>query len=61
VKKNKELFHERHRLCNAISDITVYKELMKDQNFSGGQNNTNLTVIFNTDGINLYSSSKIEL
>lgn len=64
VKKNKQLFQERHRLCNAISDITdgtVYKELMEDLNFLGGQNNTNLTVIFNTDGINLYSSSKIEL
>ena len=64
MKKNKEFLPEKHRQHNTISDITdgsLYKELLEDQNFLGGQNNTNLTVIFNTDGINLYSSSKVEL
>lgn len=64
VQKNKELYSEKHRNTDTISDMndgSLYKELLKDQNFLGGQNNSNLTVTFNTDGINLYRSSKIEL
>ena len=44
-----------YNVCHVISDITdgtEYKQLMKKQNFLVGQNNTNLTVKFNTNCIN---------
>ena len=46
--------------CSLITDISdgqEYRKLMQD----GYLKSDNLTAIFNTDGVNLYSSSKIEL
>lgn len=48
--------------CSVISDITdgqLYQRLLQDGNFLSGNNH--LTAIFNTDGVNLYSSSHVEL
>lgn len=62
IEENKSLIHERIG-ADIISDITdgkAYQEMLCDDGFLS-KNFKNLTAIFNTDGVNLYSSSKIEL
>ena len=57
--ENKDRCHDRSRHLCDITDGTAYKKLYDVNGFL--YNTYNITGIFNTDGVNLYSSSKIEL
>lgn len=48
-------------MIHDIVDGSFYQNLQKDSGFLGGKENSNVTSLFNTDGISLYSSSHIEL
>lgn len=62
IEKNKNLAHENNGsgIIRDISDGKAYQEMLCDEGFLS-KTAHNLTAIFNTDGVNLYSSSKIEL
>ncbi|XP_062604037.1 uncharacterized protein LOC134265829 isoform X2 [Saccostrea cucullata] len=61
IQETKQKAYDRMNTgCSLLTDISDgqgYRKLMQD----GYLDSNNLTAIFNTDGVNLYSSSKIEL
>ncbi|KAI4799983.1 hypothetical protein KUCAC02_016521 [Chaenocephalus aceratus] len=44
-----------------VTDGSCYRQLFEDGGFLSGPGNCNITVIANTDGLNLYQSSRVEL
>lgn len=52
---------DKSSVVHDISDGNVYQTLLKNDQFLCGSGNTNITAMFNTDGICLYGSSRIEL
>lgn len=65
VQCRTDIFQRRRSGSTCITDITdgeAYQDLMSEGGFlDPTANSVNLTAMFNTDGVNLYSSSKIEL
>lgn len=65
VLKNKNYIRNRYLQDNeTITDITdgsLYRKLLSENDFLNGTDNTNLTAVINTDGVSLYSSSKVQL
>ncbi|XP_062618615.1 uncharacterized protein LOC134280215 [Saccostrea cucullata] len=63
IKGNKERIRERHLenpfILTDITDGQVYKALSSEGSFL--DMNNNITALINTDGLSLYSSSKIQL
>lgn len=63
IKKTKAKLKEQSqssmKVVTDITDGVAYQKVV--DNMSATESILNLTAIFNTDGINLYSSSKIEL
>ncbi|XP_021354853.1 uncharacterized protein LOC110451260 [Mizuhopecten yessoensis] len=55
-----ERFQSGSTLITDISDGREYQALMKEGGFLDPKTQ-NITAVFNTDGVNLYSSSKVEL
>lgn len=63
IKRNKSQILERHvdtpHLITDITDGRIYRELLSEGGFL--YHNCNITVLMNTDGLSLYSSSKVQL
>lgn len=64
IQKNKTSAYERlesgSTIITDITDGAEYRAMMKEGSFLD-QKLQNITAVFNTDGVNLYSSSKVEL
>ena len=61
IQNNKCMAADRAVKGTTMSDITdgvVYRKLLTNESFTDGYN---LTALLNTDGVSLFSSSKIEL
>lgn len=61
IKRNKGAIQagNSHGILSDITDGRAYRELLSEGQFLSEPNN--ITVVMNTDGVNLYSSSKVEL